>query len=426
MSEIVNSFKLEKLSTHPESFKTFDSLKSFFSDNLLTPLIVVDNINKATDSCEIKYYECDDENDKGSFINFGGLMINTKSLCAVLGYNANPNSYIPLFDIKEFFNVSLFSKGVNLIGKEETLYIIERFKLDFRGFSIHDYIMELISNTNTNSLDFSSVLLNFVQDKVIKGTASISNIYDTFMLMTDKDILQLWSIFFRNVLGIVHALGKELFGNFIVEDDIQERKANANKDFISLFKSGTKGYENAYLQNIKYRNIPPVFAREAGSMGFGMNRRKDVISSRSSDYAKNMAILSSGSYIDTFNRDAIPSITDEKIYTYNMMDILRGVNKDQDIFFSYDTLIELNNDQLFKILVKKLNIDVEISNIGISSFIKHLGEYNASMKNLQDTGGIYSTQVKKGQRNFTSFSTRELIGSGKLIDKIFQRVLKKF
>jgi hypothetical protein len=418
-------------------------IKKFFENNNITPLLTIKGVTSTPNDATfaISYLEC---SDSGQFVNFGGILVNTVTLYAVIGYNANPNSYIPIFDMVDFFNEFLFGSESNpldvtfpkipnasVIGNEEAKYIIESMKLDYKGFSVKMYVNSLIESSRTGSLEFSSIVMNYINDSVNKGTGgnSVDKAHEKFNAMDDDFLMTSISAFYRSCNGILELLGNEFFGKFLMEVDDKEKLDNASSDIQSLVRHSKNSYENLYLKNIKDRNIDPVFVREVGSLGFGMKKRAEA-AGKGGDPRRNLAILSSGCYIDSISKGALDTVTDDKINSYNIMDILRGTDKDQDMFYSFYVLDKLKDSTVYNNFIKKLNIDTEISLIGNTKFLDNLRDYSKEMIVRRDTGvisgGKFSKEVTPAQQTFVSYSTTELLNAGKLIDKVFGWLLKNF
>jgi hypothetical protein len=158
----------------------------------------------------------------------------------------------------------------------------------------------------------------------------------------------------------------------------------------------------------------------------------DIAKSDTSSKRKELAVLSSGSYADEGEGNpnskviSVESIPDDKIATYNLLDILRGINRDQDMFFSYDVATALGNETLYKTLLNKLKIENEVNKITSEKFQKNLVNYASKVSHFMDRGFVYSKSTTQGQKDFAVFVSRSLGSAGKLVKKIADRMVSKF
>jgi hypothetical protein len=394
----------------------------------ITPLI---DFNRASSMLmEVNYKECSDD---GGYVGFGGLMVNTESLCAVLGYSGNNSGYIPLFNVAEMLGIFLFGEEKkSLIGKDEAKYIIESFKLDYKGFSIVEYAKTLVEGTTT-ALEFKSVLMNYRDNAISKPTVKKDTLLPIY-LWDDEELIDVITKFIKSLLVSIDDIAKEFFDNFAPEANTQEVMSNMKKDMTSLLKGTAKttSLEALFLKNISEAKVPPIFARELVSTGFARRSRMDIAKSDTSSKRKELAVLSSGSYADEGEGNpnskviSVESIPDDKIATYNLLDILRGINRDQDMFFSYDVATALGNETLYKTLLNKLKIENEVNKITSEKFQKNLVNYASKVSHFMDRGFVYSKSTTQGQKDFAVFVSRSLGSAGKLVKKIADRMVSKF
>jgi hypothetical protein len=300
--------------------------------------------------------------------------------------------------------------------------MLEGFKLNFRGFDILGYLRSLDASKDST---YNSIIMTFLNESL-----DIANVSDAVDAYVDSD--EIWKKLFLALKPLVRGIeevSKIFFGNFIAEEDLPAVVGGAGYSLESLFTPQHRGgsYENAYLKNIKYRGVPPEFAREMSSVGFGINRRKEILDiQRGSDYTKMLAILSSNAYVDVFDKSSLLSAPDAKVATYNIIDLMRGIRRDMDLFFSVDMLEESKSDKLYDVFKKSLQIEAEISFIGNNAFVENINRYKNEMNKYVDRGALYSKNVKSSQQYFSTFSTRALINAGKVWDKVSGRLMKVF
>ena len=415
-------------------------IKNFYTDNGLTPFLEVTDMNVKDDTCKLHYSEYSDD---GHFINFAGVMVNSESLYVALGYNANNSLYIPVVSMLEILNISIFGDEKGPIGKDEALYILENSKLNYKDFDLKSYCREiLVGNVVSTGYKFSSLILNFVETGIKAGANVAGNTGNSILdSMSNEDLYRILFEFMKRFTDKMDNLGKEFFGNFIAEEDRGVVMQSSAFGFDKLFKNfGVKSYESLYLKNINSRGLDPSLARELSSIGFGIKGRRDIYNNTTDDFTKMLAVLSSNAYIDHENIN-YNAIDDEKINTYNIVDLLRGVGKEQDLVFSVDVMQELGKDQLYNLLLNKLSITSDIAKIGNNRFFENLNKYTGKAKtvaaqvdkagtqgvmNRVDVGSVYTRKVEGEQTNFVTFSSRALINAGKLFDRIALRILKVF
>jgi hypothetical protein len=425
MSIDKNSFEYTKVESLPELESLLDKLSNFYSDNSLTPFINYFRTSNDT-TTTIEFCEC---SDSGKFICFGGLMVNTETLYASLGYNSNNNYYIPVLDLVELFNNVLFD-GKATLDKDNVLYIIETFKLDFKNFDIKGYIDSVLRELGNPSVDsFKSVVLRYVHTETDTSDTDEPQKY-VYDLMDSLDILMGISFLLKNLNLNLSSLSYFFFGNFLVEANRTEVIQGSSFDTADLVSAktygGVKGYESLYLKQIKENGTSPAFARELSSLGFGLDRRVDILTSTTDDEVRDLALLSSGVYASLPKKSDLKKVDDTAIGIGNVLDLLRGIDSDQDLFFSYDMLISVGEDKYIKGLIKKLGLEQDIARIGNQAFVKGIKDYALSMLPLIDSGAVYGRRVAPDQKDFVTFSSREFITSGRLFKKVSDKILKKF
>jgi hypothetical protein len=317
----------------------------------------------------------------------------------------------------------------NILEKDDVKFIIESFKLERDKFDIFTFCKEKLEGViGINTYKYKSVILNYVDDSTINTSSTKTDPkYKTFYSMDSEDLWLSLTFLIKRFLSIIDAFGKELFGNFIAEENI-EKSIKSYKDYDATLQFKAlkyePGYQSAYLKNIKDRGVDPEFAREVSSIGFGINRRKEVLENPPRD-SRDLAILSSGAYVTAFGGETLDNMSDKKIDLYNLMDILRCIGKEQDMLFGVDMITDINSDVLFNSLVNKLDITTEMSNLGPKAK-DDIRAYKFKMLKLVDKGAVYSRDVSPEQGALVPFSSRELVNSGKLVQVLLERVIKHF
>lgn len=392
--------------------KPIPTIDRLLEENGLTPMIEFIVYRKSDgDDLIIKYKLVKDE---GKFINFGGLNLNTESGYFCIGYNSNNDSYIPLFKIDELLNNILFGdEDVKLLDTETAVYIVERIKLEGESFDVISFVGDLIKSKNHSK----SIILSLISSvNLLNNEIKVGNNDEFYEILTE---------FFSWIIKSVDKFAKSLLGNFIHEYSRNEVLRNMNKtyDDVDVYKERIEGL---YLKLLKDKNIDPIFLRELSSCGLGIKRRNSLLKVTGISDIKKFLILSSWAYIEVWDSASFDSLSNDKIYAYNLFDILRAIDREQDIFFGYDMLNSLNIDKYIDTLIKKLQVVSEVNNIGYDNFLRNIRSYAKNVSLLRDMGSSYASRMKFEQKDFLVYSSKGLINSGKIVDKIAKRILKKF
>lgn len=379
-----------------------------------TPFVRVDKKNNAL---AVKFHV---NSDFGKFVNFFGLNVNTESGAVCLGYQSNSESYIPLFNLAEYLNKAFFNGDWTVTG-EDVVYLLESTKID-PNFDLYGYLKSLDKSSST--YPYTAISLNY-----LSGEDNNSKKVNYFTINDSDDMyLNIYDDFGR-VNTRVGELVRELLFNAILENEgIDEVAKDTNRS----------GMCRMYLDSINRRGVDPMFMRELSSYTIGMKKRANIYGwgkdwARTFGPKKVCGVLSSWSYTDYYTEDRLTNITDDKINTYNLMDLIRSINRDQDLYFSFDegrdksdgkggTIV--GNRAFFEALAKKLGLEAAFAGLGTNSG-KQIENFIV-MASLRDTGAAYSRTVKNNQKDFAVISSQSMVTVGRLFDKVSARVIKKF
>lgn len=403
------------------NFYTDLSLLKHFLENMgVAPLIIIEhrNFNDQT----IKYKVVSDE---GKFVNFGGFYINTASGYVCLGYNANNGEYIPIFNLVDVFNSNSILGDKNILGDvftlDDLLYIIERFKINYREFQVRDYLYDVFLTRDDKI--FRSISLNYIKDNLGKRIK-----YSNLAYLEEIDLFNFLSGLFSVVSKEIDHLGKVFFGNFILEDD---RSIVGKTQPLESPLDG--GHMERYFVRGVTQGYDSVFLRELSSVALGRNRRllgktrgessAGLYDVYTGDTKKGIAVASSWAYFDQYDITTVSSISEDKIRSYNIVDLLRSIGREADLFFTLD--VYKDNPKFFEVLMNKLGLLSVVDSIGRDKFIKRAFDYK-KLLSIIEMGGTYSRKVKLPQTSFMSVGTRSVLSSGKVFEKAGKRLLRRF
>ncbi len=400
------------------------NLIRYLTSNTLTPHIEI-TIDSAKAVSGKANYRVLVGSDDGRMTTFMGFTYNSASGSVVLGYNDNNKEYISLFSLVEFFNNAI-SPGDPIFSLDSVNYLVESFKLDFRNFDFRSYIQTLRDRFFSDGVYSGSVLLNAVQDLDVK-TTSDKNKSTSYLVSKNEFVMEILILFFSGLNNKVGDLGRSVFGNFISETKFDP---NLEKNMSQPGYTRNSGYEERFIKAIRDEKIDPLLVRELSSVGLGIKSRSGVFSykTHSSDDRNICGILSSWSHLDEWSGD-YSRVTDEKINSYNLIDILRSVDEDGNLFFYHTLGLEKGmslTENLINKYMEKIGLQTELTGVGTSNFVDFISNYKKSPTMLRDMGSNYARLVTDEQKDFTSFSTRSISNYGRIVKKATDLMISKF
>lgn len=368
--------------------------------------------------------------DHGRFVNFCGVMVNTESGDICLGYNANNDMYIPIANLVDILNAKLIMQGSGFpeFTLDDVLVFIENYKMDYTTASPVSYFNDLLKgrlSTNNVKYSYRSIALNYLKEKRGASTGSVvdpnnPNAVNVLDVMSDDDFYRVVMSDMANINTWCKVIGQEFLGNYILEDDFST---------VGSTSSRSK-HTTMYLNSIS-RGADAEFMKELTSLGFAIKRRLqayDMAIKGSKPIGFMAALLSSNAYADAYQDDNFDKISVDKIRAYNLADLLRTLDRDQDLYFSQDELLGRNpskapSTSYMDALLKKLGLEAAFA--GLKSASTFIDGYS-KLLDLNDMGSDYTIQVKGPQRDFAPVAVRSLSGAGRLVNKMCGRILKKF
>lgn len=379
-------------------------------------------IFKSDTSNSIEYELVLDDNAR--FINLFGLCVNVDNGNIAFGVSPNPDRYIKLGNFYDYirdantYSYSLASESFLKLKNDDLRFLLEDLKLNPKNLytNAQDYDLYFSRLINNKDLNMKSLILNLVSDK--------DNIYNSKRsnkFLNEKCVIHLIENWVNTQLDIL-SIFSNLFERGLLEKNIKE--VWKESETYKLFKSKTSTETRfiAYLEEIPYDFLSAV-----RSYGFGIKQRSTYLykilrSTDMNDIIGCGEILSSLSYID--DTYFIPA----NVKTYNIIDMLRAVGDDGDLFLSLDILLEYKNTSLYRKLDEKYSLSEILQDVGVSKrdFILGVQKYRKRAMLLIDRCGEHTIDVTKGQYSFSSLGERSIINSGRIFEKVSSRILKKF
>lgn len=375
----------------------------------------------------IEYLRC--FNPAGKFINFCGLCVNTESLLVGLGLNLNTEEYISVCSMKDIINLTLFGTvDSDILGDEDFLYLLESWKIFSDKFDAKDYVSDLIRESS-NTVEFTSIILNCVKRKELEYSDDRRKYFSMFS--SSEDILKAIVSSCVYLADKLESLSFTLFGNMIVESGVSDFLMVSNKQDGS-FKLNLEALRSKYLS----LGFNSLFLDGLISYGFGKNKRRSLLSAvmgrdgfTGKNHVETFLSLSSMSYVEIYKGgDVLGSINIKKSQCYNLLELIRSTGWDQDLFFSYEVLLDFKNEIMLKSVLGRFGFSEILDELGITlrEFSEYALQYRDRFCVLLDTGAMYSRRVRMSQYQLGAFSGKMLSNSGRLFKKMSGRIIKKF
>jgi hypothetical protein len=397
---------------------SYDNLGSFLSAWDLKSLLWF-AFDKANDKCDVGYQLI---SDNGKMITIGGLMYNTETGFLCLGYNSNSNAYIPITSFVDVLNFCCYTDKKKFIDLEACNYIVENMKLTYGSFKPFDFVEGLEKGSSLSGK--KSIVLNIVANDIVKSGAKLGKSY--LAIYSDDDFYRIVFEVMAGILQKTDNLLKELFGNAIPEENRGEVISGVKGKFSAKDINKYK-FETSYLKALQDRGADPEFVREVSSCNIGRKSRNNLLSSvGNSNPSRALFILSGWAYLEVWDSTSFGTITNDRIMSYNVLDLLRGLDNEQDVYFSYDMLYSNKDSRYLDALLKKLDLTLEVDAIGKDKFLESIKNFSKNVSLLRDRGSGYSVTVKTGQKDFLVYATKEMLNAGKIVDKVSKRLLAKF
>lgn len=372
-------------------------------------------------SCAIEYSVC---NSGGYFVNFGGVYYNTETGYICLGYNGNSGGYIPVCSIVDFINSILYlddsKKVVKVFDLDDINYMVEKFKINPNDFDFKTYLEEIcsskvqVSNSNSIIRSFMSLQSDCMDERLLGFNLKFlpdSN-YEYFMCLVEG--------FSKLNLAIDEFCSCFVYG-YSLESGFKELDRRIGDELNGRVTTSEK-IEGCYIKRIRDCGVDPIFMREITSFSMGARMRSKVFSN-SIDDEKKLKIVSSFYYLHNLGDYNV--VVDLILDTYNIVDLLRSIGRDMDLYFSFDILYTMKNDSVLRSLITKLGLEEEISKVSYKYFMEYGLEYFKLVGFFIDSGS-FDLLVSEKQKDFVSVSSRSLVGGGKIFERASGRMLKIF
>ena len=379
----------------------------------------------------LKYTLVLDEDAK--FINLFGLVVDVTSGDIALGYFPEPDKYILVGNIYGIMKKAMFGKASSdEFTDDELRYILECLKLNPKYFC--DSIIEDIKTEHSeksNKTEYDSVILNLVANR---RRSNVSKDLQYFFSVSDKGEFVVEIVKKCMELSYeMQSVAKDFFGNFISEKGPSDVIRDADKGLVTLAESRQPNIEGLM---IKYKSlgVPMDLLIALKSYGFGIKQRMSCfprrnswkyrdLSSMTTDEALRIGeLLSSLAYIDS--GVSVPVM----IKTYNIMDLLRASNQEQNMLFSIEVLSKYKNPTLYASLSKKYNLEDILleGKMSEQDFLLNASRYGERYLSLIDRGGMYTRDVLFSQYQFSTYSSTMIMNAGKVFERACDMVIKKF
>ena len=364
--------------------------------------------------------------DEGAqFVNLFGLTVDLVSGNIALGLFPRSNEYIKVGNIKNliskvWFNSKLFPQSIDL------KYIIELMKLD--PIYYQDAIEQEIRDSFDldGSLDdekFGSISVKYIKKRYrSSGNGEIEYFHN--LAKQNRFIYEL-AYFMIDTSRSLEGVARDYYGNFITEQ--------YDQDISRLQKSSFRDVENARDPNlealtIRYvaMGIPEVFLSSLKSYGFEIKDRKSIfnkgtmLKTYSDSELIDIGIALSSMF---YSRNVMKK---ELILAYNLMDLLRAVNWDQNIIFSVDCISDLKSKAVWESVLKRFNVyDIlKERNLSEKELVFAVNTYRNSVIYRIDWGMCYNRVAKPDQYKMISYSPGHLDNAGKVFEMTLNMLSK--
>ncbi len=375
------------------------------------------------------------EDEDARFINLFGLSVDIKSGDVALGYFPDPNRYIKVNNFYNMLRKEMFNKvSSREFSDDELRYIFEYLKLNPKYFCDSEIKNVIDYHTESNTgIEFDSIILNLLSSKAKSNMSKDMEYF--YKVSRDGDFVV---NIIRRCISLMYDLqsvAKDYFRNFISEKNSKELLAFSDKglSISDILDSSQPNLESLMLKYISY-GIPIDFLIALSSYGFGIKQRmscfpgkgswkyRDLTSTDSGEILRVGELLSSLAYID--NGSAVPAM----VKVYNIMDLLRALDQEQNMLFALEVLSIYKNSTLYTSMMKKYNLEDILleGKLTEQDFLLNVSRYGERYLSLIDKGGMYTRGVLMSQYQFSTFSRNMVMNSGRLFEKAYSMVKKKF
>lgn len=474
--------------------------------------------------------------DTGSFISLGGICINSFSLDIALGCDPFSHEYVRIGDFMTLIDNVVLDRGcaddnknrvVNrpyrighysvdekdknsyaypcdvftlrkYLTRDDYKYILENLKLDFNGFDLIGFISKTIQDSfSTESLSedllsqHSSILMTTSHCWSDWSAANKAALFPNkqWHLTTNKIAKQRLTQYAYDYFMCALNFSKQLFGNFICEDNAKElllsnkhgsSVTSSSANFSPSFNSkkvntsqSTRGSFESRYHTYRLSGIPTAFLQALLPYGY-MANRSALMFHNTTPYnglndLRDSANRPAKNVVDTTllpfigcrlysemslprqysNRNPYASFTDAlqsassfRLFAMSLLDILRAKNLSLDFLFAINVVVQTSSgialknlmasSGLLDVLTDKItqktghNDSKEDTNTYVAKMVKYLQPYFTERVLQYESGMIYSRPTSLQHFPFSVFSVRQVYSAGQYFSKASSHILRGF
>lgn len=367
------------------------------------------------------------------FLNLYGLFVDIESGDIALGMFPDSDNYYCVGNIYTVISKEMFGSDT-IPSYIDRKYILECLKLgaQYASDSIYEAVMSDYKESDNVDAKYDSVIMNLAYAWSYRNKMPDEMKAFDFVRSDNKYINYIMDSC-NQILTSLEKTAIHYYGAFISEPSIKEVFESLN-DSISIGELIELSEPNIEKLTIKYMSygIPLDFLLDLKSYGLGIKQRKilyqNIQGNWGSDGGKkkirdSMDMLSSMQYLDS--RDG--SIDRTKVICYNVIDLIRSIGRENDMFFSIDLIIKFKNRSVFDSLESKFSIgDIMLENkISEEDFVKCLRDYMRNVYPKINTGSMYTRKVLPTQYNMVTYSPYQIRNAGKTFERLNKVILSK-
>lgn len=356
-----------------------------------------------------------DEN--AQFVSLFGLSVDLISGNIALGIFPRSNEYVKIGNVKDFISRAWFN-GKKIPQSIDLKYILELMKLDpvYYQDDIEQEVRDSFDlDGSVADKDFCSIVVKYIKMRYRKSETDESEYFHNlakrgeFIPKLASDMIDYFIVY--------EDAARDYFGAFITEQ--------TDQDISKLSKCSLKEVETSREPNlealtVRYisMGIPEVFLSALKSYGFEIKDRKSLFNrGRRVSMYSDSEILDIGIALSSifYSRNVLKK---ELILGYNLMDLLRAVNWDQNILFSIDCITDLKSKAVWESVMNRFNVyDIlKERNFSEKELVFAVNTYRNSIMCRIDWGMCYNRVAKPAQYKMTSYSPGHLENAGKVFE----------
>lgn len=374
--------------------------------------------------------------DEGAkFLNLYGLFVDIESGDIALGMFPDPDDYYCVENIYSIISSKMFGSS-KMPSYVDEKYVLECLKIgaSYSKDSIYEAVISDYNESDGVDIKYDSVIMNIAEswnhrNKLPKELTTFdSNRSDSRYIYNIMDSCV-------QILQSLEKTATQFYGAFISEGSVKDVLDTLDEStlVVDLLNGSEPNLEKLTILYMGY-GIPLDFLLALKSYGLGIKQRKMIYqglkglkanwkqSSRGQimDY---IDMLSSMRYLNDrdVNTDKI------KVTCFNVIDLIRAVERENDLFFSIDLIIRFKNRSVFDSLESKFSInDIMLENkISEEEFVKCLRDYMINVYPMINNGSVYTRKVLSTQYSMASFSPYQIRNAGRTFERLNKMILKK-